>query len=186
MFTTTAFILSNQGYRWCQLLYRTYVTEDPNHQFFVAVAAKQSIGTWGYELDGRCYAYPYDMVVDTKFNAAIVFSEWITFVGLIVTILVWFSICSGLRKIVWIAMGFLLLVNSLFEGMTLLLKKSMLCNPLYGTCSMDTGGRCAAAAVAFWFLAGVSVITVPAPAGPRPIQETETAPPRVENDSEMI
>jgi hypothetical protein len=82
-------------------------------------------------------------------------------------------------------MGFFLFVNSLFEGLTLLMKQSDICA---GVCTLNTGAKCCISAIVFWFLAAISVATVPAPAGPEPIviQETTTTTTRVEPDGTQV
>ena len=188
LFMTIAYILSSVGARWCRFLYRTYVSSDPSYPFFRAAAGGQGIGIFGYESNGACIAYPYGMEVDTKLNSARVFCQWTTIVGIFLLMLSWFSACLGMSNIIWAGMGFFALVNSLFEGLTLLMKMSAICDPTYGSCTLNTGARCCIAAIVFWLLAGLSVATVPAPTGPEPvvIQETTTTTTRVEPDGTTV
>jgi hypothetical protein len=176
LLTTIAFILSNVGARWCRFLYKV----NGSGSMFSG-----NIGLWGYEANGVCYAYPSNMPTDTKFNAARVFSTWTTVVGIVVLVLTWFSVCSGLSRAIWSGMGFFLFVNSLFEGLTLLMKQSDICD---GLCTLSTGAKCCISAIVFWFLAAISVATVPPPAGPEPIviQETTTTTTRVEPDGTQV
>jgi len=47
----------------------------------------------------------------------------------------------------------------------LLLKTSMLCDPTYGICSLDTGAKFGITAIVLWFLAGISVANLAPPMG---------------------
>ena len=185
--TTVAFTLSNAGSRWCDYLYRLYVAFDDTYPFLVQQPG-QNIGIWGYESQGNCVLYPDNIVLDPKINASRVFSVWTSVVGGAIMILTWFTVCQGLAKIVWASMAFFLFVNSLFEGLTLILKSSALCDPTYGVCSLARGSRCSISALVFWFLAGVSVAMIPPPKGPEPIvmQHTTTTVERVEPDGTKV
>lgn len=177
VFTTIAFILSNVGARWCRFLY--IAPEDAPFGF------GGSLGLFGFESNGACVAYPTNMPMDTKLNAARIFSTWTSVVGIVILVLTWFSACASLGKVIWATMGFFLFVNSLFEGLTLLMKQSDICA---GACTLNTGAKCCISAIVFWFLAAMSVATVPAPAGPEPIviQETTTTTTRVEPDGTKV
>ena len=187
LFTTIAFILSNAGSRGCNYLYRLFVAFDNTYPFLVQQPG-QGIGIWGYESRGNCVYYPSQMVVDPKINAARVFSTWTTIVGGFILIVLWFTVCMGIGRIGWSLMGFFLLLNSLFEGLTLILKSSALCDPTFGVCSLAKGSRCGVSALVFWFLAGVSVAMIPPPKGPEPviIQQTTTTVERVEPDGTKV
>jgi len=188
LFTTIAFIVSSVGSRWCYYLYRTFVATDYNYLFFTPSATGQSFGIWGYELNGSCHAFPNNMVVDRKFTASMVFSTWKTIIGAALMMLIWWVTARGCSKPIWCTIAGLLFLNSIFEGLVLLLKTSMLCDPKYGSCSLDIGAKCGMAAVVFWFIAGISVFKVqrPAESDQSVLQDSSTPSKRVESSGKTI
>jgi len=190
LLTTIAFVFSFAASRGCDYVYREYVSNDDRYPFFVE-GDGQGAGMWTYQgTTGYCYYYPSQMYTGTKFNSARVFNTWVSCVGAVVMILMWFSICCGLGRLAWILMGFFLMINCLFEGLGFLFFSSEICNPTYGICSLTRASRFGISAVVLWFLAGASVAKVAPPAGPElpdtdVIQQTTTTE-RVEPDGTRV
>ena len=167
MFTTIAFILSNSATRWCDYINRETLAVDPRYPWFGTAGDSTNIGIWSFQGQSAgstvCFIYPNDMNVDTRYNTARVFSTWTTLMGGLIMITMWFTSCKGISRFGWATMGFLLMVNCLFEGLTLLLKSSSICDPAFASCNLARGSRCGISAIVFWFIAGASVATVPPP-----------------------
>eukprot|EP00591_Stephanopyxis_turris_P004772 CAMPEP_0195508098 /NCGR_PEP_ID=MMETSP0794_2-20130614/1404_1 /TAXON_ID=515487 /ORGANISM="Stephanopyxis turris, Strain CCMP 815" /LENGTH=213 /DNA_ID=CAMNT_0040634973 /DNA_START=108 /DNA_END=749 /DNA_ORIENTATION=+ len=171
LLTLVALALSNRADRWCDYFYRP----DSINTYYPYIGGDQ-VGPWTYRAkNGNCYFYPDNVHLDTKFNAARVFSMWTTLMGVVLLIYLSFSTCCGMTRGCWAFVGFFLLVNCLFEGLVFLMMSATICDPSLGTpCFLDTGASFGISAIVFWFLAGISVASVPAPVGPEPVVVEQT------------
>jgi hypothetical protein len=168
LFTTIAFIVSNSGTRWCDYVYRQTLEYDSRYPWFGVAGDNTNAGIWAFQGTSGgstvCYIYPDNMIVDTKYNAALVFSTWTSVMGGVIMITMFFTSCWGCGRCGWATMGFFLMLNCLFEGLALLFKTSSICDATFASCTLARGSRCGISAIVLWFLAGASVATVPAPA----------------------
>lgn len=173
--TTAAFILSNAANRWCDYLVYTgsKVSEIvlPSSQSSTVLTG--NIGIWSFSNpidDNTCYYYPEDYQFDAKFRAARAFSIWTVVTGGITMIILWFTSCMPMGRIAWSAISLTLLLNTLFEGLILLVLRSDWCtgSGLSNSCTLSYGSRCGIFAVVFWFLASLSAVGVPPPVEEQP------------------
>jgi hypothetical protein len=163
--TTSALIFSIVSSQCCTYLHRTYVSTDYNFSFFVPTKDGQSFGIWSYEMEGSCLPYPSNMAVDTKFISGMAFAALKSVIGVANLIILLLVSIRGCNIVVWSILCCSLFLNCLLESLMLLLKSSMLCNPSYGICSLDTGAKLGITAIVLWFLAGISVANLAPPVG---------------------
>jgi hypothetical protein len=63
------------------------------------------------------------------------------------------AVCVYFKPVAFQAIGCFSILTCLFQGLVLMVFKSTICRL---GCSLDTGGKCAIAAMVFWFLTGLT------------------------------
>lgn len=137
---------------------------------------EEEAGTWDV-LKG-CGSYDENVVLDATWKAAQAFSIIASVVGAVVTTFVIFAACLSISQRTWKMMGFLLILTSLFQGLTLLFLNSNACGSnrsLYmglaklefaDGCNLASGAKMCIAATVLWFVSGVLVCVIPCPNQP--------------------
>lgn len=137
-----------------------------------------------------CKSYPSGTAFDSTWQSAKAFSIIAPVIGGVFWCWICFALCSEMPRSVWRMIGGLFVLNTVFQGLTLLYLNSDGClnneftafiEGLYpnvtadDTCSMAWGAKTAIAATACWFVAGVSMFAIDAPTKPElPPPETQT------------
>lgn len=179
IFAAVAFLLGLEAAISC-----TFISFHSNSGFSEPVTMRFGIWTWEswtfvtstggstvvYE---TCSHYPSDEKIDSNWKAARAFSTVALVVGgvFLFSNLILSCISSSQNKLRFEGLCFML--TSIFQGLSLLLLGSVLCNDndlviklseeinlrdfgMETTCSMHSGANCAITAVVFWFLAGLT------------------------------
>ena len=131
---------------------------------------------WG--LYKGCGSYPSDIPYDALWKTAGAMTIISVVIGAICTFALYFASCMSLGDGVWKMFGFLLISNTLFQGLTLLFLSSNACSDdrdyiqnvegtfeLAGGCEMASGAKLAIAATVLWLVAGLLTLktTNPSP-----------------------
>jgi hypothetical protein len=133
-----------------------------------------------------CFQYPSGTYFDAKWNTAKAFTIITAIIGGLVLFWSWMAPCWYVDEGRWKKIGMVFVVMTLFQGLTLLLLPSNACtnNELVASlaqdgieysqeCSFAWGTKINIAAVVFWLVAGVSMLTLVKPPT-RPERPTET------------
>jgi hypothetical protein len=120
-----------------------------------------------------CFQYPSGTYFDAKWKTAKAFSIMTAIIGGLVLFWSWLSPCWYVDEARWKKIGMAFVVMALFQGLTLLLLSSNACNDneLIGVlaqdgfgykeeCSFAWGTKINIAAVVFWLVAGVTMLTL--------------------------
>ena len=94
-----------------------------------------------------------DVDVDSKFEAARGLGTTVMVFGWTIWIFYLLASCKRFGPKVFMFVGLLCILNTLFQGLVFLIFKSVVCT--FG-CSPGTHGKCAISAIVFWFLAGLT------------------------------
>lgn len=133
-------------------------------------------GTWSV-LKG-CGSYADGFSFDSYWNSAKAFSILASVIGAIVITIVIFAGCLPIGERSWKLMGFLLILTSLFQGLTLLFLSSNACGAdrsvytdlatleFADGCGLASGANMCISATVLWFLSGVLVCVIPCPNQP--------------------
>ena len=116
-------------------------------------SAPASFGLWCYESNNGSLYDLRDFSFDSKYDAARALGVTTLCLGWMTVIFYLIAGCRRFSPHVFKFVGALGLMNTLFQGLVFLVFKSDVCA---GGCSLDTGGKCGASAVAMWFLTGVT------------------------------
>mmetsp|Transcript_9984 Transcript_9984/g.14656 ORF Transcript_9984/g.14656 Transcript_9984/m.14656 type:complete len:253 (-) Transcript_9984:42-800(-) len=172
LLTTTAFILSMITHNSCRFVDREVTVLGGDVDVTERTRAAVSIGIWAFKDPGTglCFYYPSNTEFDSFFRTSRAMVPLASVVGGLVMVTFWFSSCMGMEKPVWRFCGFILVLVSLFEGLTFLIFRSNFCNEVLDgdltfDCNLSTGGNMAIASIVFYFAAAVSVCNTPAPRG---------------------
>lgn len=115
--------------------------------------APKSFGLWCYESGNGSFYDLRDVSFDSKFDAARALGVTTLCLGWMTVIFYLIAGCRRFSPHVFKFIGALGLLNTLFQGLVFLVYKSVVC---VGGCSLDTGGKCAIAAIVMWFLTGIT------------------------------
>lgn len=124
--------------------------------------------------------YGFGYTVDAKTRAVWAFSIMTPIIGGLTLVLACLGPCRTVPPSQWKCLGYLFIILSIFQGLTLMVQSSSICtnNPLMqyldvaasnlaetfpDTCERATGYALNITAVVCWFLAGVLAITCPSP-----------------------
>jgi len=112
-----------------------------------------ALGLWCFEdsFGNSWDARSYDG--DNKFEAARGLGTSVLVFGWIMLIFYLFASCKPFPPLWFRVIGLFGVINCLLQGLVFLVYKSKVCA---NGCSLDTGGRCAVAAIVFWFIAGLT------------------------------
>uniref|UniRef100_A0A7R9WIY7 Uncharacterized protein n=1 Tax=Pseudictyota dubia TaxID=2749911 RepID=A0A7R9WIY7_9STRA len=137
-----------------------------------------------------CKQYPSGAMFDSKWKSAMAFSIIAPVIGGVFWCWICFALCFEMPGSLWRMIGGLFVLNTVFQGLTLLYLTSNGCldneftaliEGLYpeiitdDTCSMAWGAKTAIAATVCWFVAGASMFVIPAPTKKEPgPPETQT------------
>uniref|UniRef100_A0A7S4ILA9 Uncharacterized protein n=1 Tax=Odontella aurita TaxID=265563 RepID=A0A7S4ILA9_9STRA len=137
-----------------------------------------------------CKMYPSSTSFDSKWKSAKAFSIIAPVIGGVFWCWICFALCFEMSNSLWRKIGALFVLNTVFQGLTLLYLTSEGClnNEFTGyieelypnitaddSCSMAWGAKTAIAATCCWFVAGVSMFVIDAPTRPeRGPPETQT------------
>jgi len=157
-----AFCLSCSSSNWCDFMLRKVSGTSDNWE------VTTGIGLWSYSgvgaNEGYCVWYDSSFQSDSYFQTSQALAAMANTLGGIATIILLFSSCLPLSRVVWTTCGLSLLLSSLFQGLVFLLFKSSICNQTFDgsdrtvSCALLRGSRCCIAAVVFWFVSSLSVL----------------------------
>jgi len=137
----------------------------------------------------KCNLYPSGTVFDPGWKCAKAFSIIAPVIGGVFWCWICFAMCFEMPNALWRRIGSLFILNTLFQGLTLLYVASDGClnnqfadlfedDPgvlITDTCSLAWGGKAAIASAVLWFVAGASMFVIDAPTRPeRGPPETQT------------
>lgn len=136
----------------------------------------QDTDTLEWELYKGCGSYPSGISYDALWKTAGAMTIIAVVIGAIATFALYFASCMSFGDGVWKMFGFLLISNTLFQGLTLLFLSSNACSDnrdyiqdiegrfeLAGGCEMASGAKLAIAATVLWFVAGLLTLKTPNP-----------------------
>lgn len=136
----------------------------------------QDTDTLQWELFKGCGSYPSGIPYDALWKTAGAMTIIAVVIGAIATFALYFASCMSFSNGVWKAFGFLLISNTLFQGLTLLFLSSNACSDnrdyiqdiegrfeLAGGCEMASGAKLAIAATVLWLVAGLLTLKTPNP-----------------------
>jgi len=112
----------------------------------------QSFGLWCYTSAYGSYYYTDGMTFDSKFQAARALGTTTLALGFCVWAFYLLAGCCRFGPISFRIAGFFCFCCATFQGLVFLVKKSEVCSDW---CKLDTGGKCAIAAIYLWFIAFV-------------------------------
>lgn len=122
-----------------------------------------SVGVWCYEgVNGDNYD-TRDLEVDRKYDTARAMGVTTLCVGVLVFTLHFLAERFPMPRSVFAMLGWLGILNAMFQGLVFLIFKSDLCHE-YATCELGRGGKCGIAACVFWFLTSFASEAEPEPA----------------------
>jgi hypothetical protein len=124
--------------------------------------------------------YGFGFTVDAKTRTVWAFSIMTPIIGGLLVVMSCFGPCRTVPPSQWKCLGYLFIIASVFQGLTLMVQSSSICNnnPVMqyfevaagnladtfpDTCERATGYALNITAVVCWFLAGVLAITCPSP-----------------------
>jgi hypothetical protein len=190
LFATGAFFMGLLGNLYCETIGFESTTGSDTLTF--GVWYHKGYETVTLEPDDRvvvtetCFQYPSGTYFDAKWKTAKAFSIITPIIGGLVLFWSWLAPCWYVDQARWKKMGMIFVVMTLFQGLTLLLLGSNACkdNGLVDllsqdgidynqVCSFAWGTKVNIAAVVFWFVAGVTMLTLVKPPT-RPEHPTET------------
>ena len=119
--------------------------------------APKSFGLWCFESANGDFYDLRDFSFNSKFAAARALGVTTLCLGMMIVI---FYLVAGCRRFpphVFKVVGAVSIFIALFQGLVFLSIKSIVC---LGGCTLDTGGKCAVAAVVMWFLTGITSFAV--------------------------
>lgn len=125
-----------------------------------------------------CGSYPDGINFDAKWKSAAAFAIVAVVVGAACTFALYFAACMTISDGMWKSFGFLLIVNTLFQGLTFLFLSSNACSDerelyqwgdgrfkLAAGCQLASGGNLGIAATILWAVAGLITLKTPNPSG---------------------
>jgi hypothetical protein len=197
IFATGAFFMGLLGNLYCETIaFEPQSSTDDLQTLFFGVYYYK-----GYEVvqlppDSRtvvreaCFQYPEGTEFDAKWKTAKSFAIITPIIGGFVLFWSWLAPCWYVGMQRWRKMAYVFLIMTLFQGLTLIFLSSSACksNPVISSlaqeesifyqqeCSFGWGTKVNIAAVVFWFIAGVLMLTIiPPPRRPaRGPPETQT------------
>ena len=127
-----------------------------------------------------CGSYPSGTTYDAYWKTAGAMAIIAVVIGAICTFALYFASCMSFSDSAWKSFGYLLICNTLFQGLTLLFLSSNACSDsrdyiqaegfegrfeLSGGCEMASGANMSIAATVLWFVAGLTTLktTNPSP-----------------------
>eukprot|EP01083_Nonionella_stella_P051371 136368_1 len=170
LLTTMAFILSTYAHFSCRFIKREVTVSDAkeNDTTFSAF----TLGLWSFmdpNIYGLCFRYPSNINFDPYFETARAMAPLSAILGGLVMLSFWFGSCIGMTKEGWRFCSFVLILTTLFEGLTLLIFKSDFCKEhdegLLYSCKLSTGANLTIASIVMYFVAALCVCCTKNPRG---------------------
>jgi len=134
--------------------------------------------TLEWDLFKGCGSYPSGTTYDAYWKTAGAMTIIAVVIGAICSFALYFASCMSFGDGAWKSFGYLLICNTLFQGLTLLFLSSNACSDsrdyiqaegfegrfeLSGGCEMASGAKMAIAATVLWFVAGLATLKTPNP-----------------------
>lgn len=147
-----SFFLYYQAHSQCDFFDRQFSSYDVKYDFLVA--ERQFISLWSYQSadgDGGCIWYnPATTLIDPLWKVARSFSVVAGGLGVISIVTLLLSACTNFSLPKWYFLTIMVTINTAAEGLTLLLRRSAICNSSHGVCGFARGSYYACGAILGW------------------------------------
>ncbi len=133
---TSLRLLKKIAHSQCDFFDRQLLSYDVKYDFLVA--ERQFISLWSYQSadgDGGCIWYnPATTLIDPLWKVARSFSVVSGGLGVISIVTLLLSTCTNFSLPKWYFLTIIVIINTAAEGLTLLLRRSAICNSSHGVC----------------------------------------------------